>query len=341
MNGEQIWDVQVETLRGGFVESRSRVSVVAVTPTGKVLMRGGNAALPVFWRSAAKFVQALGLVQSGAAAKFGFGAQELALACASHSGGPEHVAVAARMLDLLGLTAADLRCGVHVPLGEPEARALAATGQSPTALHNNCSGKHAGMLATCLIKGWPLHDYNRLHHPLQQQILADLCRVSDIPREQVQTAVDGCGAVVFRTALHGLALAYARLAADALPAPLQEAGQVLRQAITAAPSLIAGAGRLCTDLMEQSHGRLIAKIGADGVYGLGLRSGPLGPCGLALKIEDGNGKLLGPLVCELLSRLQWLTSAELTALHHHHHLPLLNHQQEQVGEVVVRVVPRA
>ena len=131
MNGEQIWDVQVETLRGGFVESRSRVSVVAVTPTGKVVMRGGNAALPVFWRSAAKFVQALGLYQSGAAAKFGFGTQELALACASHSGGPEHVAVAARMLELLGLTAADLRCGVHVPLGEPEARALASHGTVP------------------------------------------------------------------------------------------------------------------------------------------------------------------------------------------------------------------
>ena len=334
------WQVEIETRRGDYVESRSRVSAVALDPRGKALLVAGEPSLPVFWRSAAKFIQALSLFTSGALTRFGFTDAELALACASHSGGDEHVAIVRQMLEKIGATEADLHCGPHSPLGEAQARALASRGPvlgRPTKLHNNCSGKHAGMLASCRAHGFPIADYNRLHHPLQQEILAHFAQVTALPREQIQTAVDGCGAVVFRSPLDALARAYVRLCTDELPAPHRDSGRRIRAAVAAAPELIAGPLRLCTDLSRVTGGRVFGKIGAEGVYGLGVESGPHGPAGLAVKIEDGNGKLLGPLLCALLARLGWLRSEELLGLAAHASLPIRNHQDERVGEIRVQI----
>lgn len=337
MSEPMIWNINIDTLRGGYLESLSRVRAVVVDASGRVIMQAGNAEEPVFWRSTAKFVQALSLFASGAVDRFRFGDRELALACGSHSGGDEHVALAQRMLDLISASASDLHCGPHVPLGPEEAKRLAAEKKTPTKLHNNCSGKHSAMLASCRARGWSLVDYNRHHHPLQQEILAHLSAVSGVDAQHIQQAVDGCGAVVFRTPLIGLARAYARLAGDALPAPHREAGKRLRTAILAAPDLVAGPGRLCTDLMEVSSKNLIAKVGADGVYGLGALHTPDGPCGLAVKIEDGNMRLLSPLVCKLAAALGWLDSAQMEKLQAHWHMPLINHQKELVGDIHVRI----
>jgi L-asparaginase II len=329
--------VTVETTRGGYVESRSRVWVVAQDQAGREILGTGDAEQPVFWRSSAKFVQALSLFTSGAADRFGFTSTELALACGSHAGGPEHVAVAARMLERIGATIDDLHCGPHTPLGSSEARALAASGLLPTKLHNNCSGKHAGMLAACRARGWPLARYNRIDHPLQQEILGHLSTVASVPREQIQTAVDGCGAVVFRTPLGGLATSFRRWAGGELPEPYQAAGERLRCAVTTAPEMVAGPGQLCTDLMRKTGGRLLAKIGAEGVYGLGTSRGPHGAAGLALKIEDGSHKGMGPTVLALLRHLGWIDDGEHEALREHWHSPLLNHQREHVGDIRVRI----
>ncbi len=331
------WNISIDTLRGGYLESLSRVRAVVVDPNGRVLMQAGDPNEPVFWRSTAKFVQALSLFSSGAADRFGFGDRELALACGSHSGGEAHVALAQSMLERISATLDNLHCGPHVPLGPEEAKRLAAEGKSPTKLHNNCSGKHSAMLASCRARGWSLHDYNRHHHPLQQEILAHLSTVSGVDPQHIQQAVDGCGAVVFRTPLIGLARAYARLAGDALPAPHREAGKRLRAAIAAAPDMVGGPGRLCTDLMQVSSNNLIAKIGADGVYGLGAVHTPDGPCGLAVKIEDGNMRLLAPLVCKVAAALGFLSGAQLEKLRAHWHLPVINHQKELVGDVHVRI----
>lgn len=333
-------EVTVETIRGGYVESRSRVWAVALDAEGRELLRAGDTEQPVFWRSSAKFIQALSLFSSGAAERFGFGDEELALACGSHSGGPGQVAVAARMLERIGATVADLHCGPHTPLGPEEAKALAAGGAAPTKLHNNCSGKHAGMLAACRARGWPFAEYNRIHHPLQQEILGSMSAVAGVGRERIQTAVDGCGAAVFRTPLHGIARAFQRWAGGSLPGPHQAAGERLRTAVTTAPEMVAGPGRLCTDLMSRTGGRLLAKIGADGVYGLGTSTGPRGPAGLGLKIEDGGGRGVGPAVCALARRLGWLSDEEHEALRPHWHSPILNHQHEHVGDVVVRVAEK-
>lgn len=329
--------VTVETLRGGLVESTSLVRAVVLPSDASAqsvsLFESGDVQGPAFWRSAAKFIQALSLFHSGALDRFGFTEQELALACASHSGGDAHVAVAAGMLAKLGLPESALHCGPHTPLGSAEAKALQDRGAAPSRLHNNCSGKHSGMLAVCLARGWPIEDYNRIHHPLQQEILRHMSQVTEVPISQIETAVDGCGAVVFRTPLRALALAYLRLLHGNLPEPHRQAGVRILAALRAAPQMVAGAGRLCTNLMEITRGRCVGKVGAEGIYALGAE----GKGGLALKIEDGNSKHTDAVVCLLLSHLGWIDAQEFEALRPHWQQPIFNHQREQVGETRVRI----
>jgi len=329
--------VTVETLRGGLIESISHVRAVVLPADANAhtapTFVSGNEQAPTFWRSAAKFIQALSLFHSGAIDRFGFTEQELALACASHSGADTHVAAAAGMLAKLGLAADALHCGPHTPLGPAEAKVLQDRGEAPSRLHNNCSGKHSGMLAVCLARGWPIADYHRLHHPLQQEILRHMSQITEVPMAQIETAVDGCGAVVFRTPLRALALAYLRLVQGALPEPHREAGTRILSALRGAPQMVAGVGRLCTDLMQITRGRLVGKVGAEGVYALGAE----GRGGLALKIEDGNSKLTDAVVCQLLSHVGWIDAAEHEALRAYWHQPIYNHQRELVGEIRVRI----
>lgn len=333
----QAISVFVETLRGGHVESVSRVRAIVLPvdagPDTAPIFASGDTAAPVFWRSAAKFIQALSLFHSGALERFAFSRDELALACASHSGGDAHVAVAAGMLAKLGLSPDALHCAPHIPLGSPEAKLLAERGAAPTKLHNNCSGKHSGMLAACLARGWPIADYNRLQHPLQQEILHHFSQVTEVPLSQIDTAVDGCGAVVFRSSLRSLALGYLRLVHGTLPEPHRAAGQTILAALRGAPRMVAGEGRLCTSLVEVTGGRFVGKVGADGIYALGAH----GQGSLAIKIEDGNSRVTDAVVCRLAAHLGWLSPAELEVLRPYWHLPVFNHQREQVGESRVRI----
>lgn len=324
----------VEARRGGLLESLHRVSFVAVDAQDRVSCSGGDPELPVFWRSAAKFFQALPVVGSGAADRFGFTAEELAICCGSHDGADEHVETVARILQRIGATAADLHCGPHAPMSEAAARALRQRREEPTRLHNNCSGKHAGMLAVCRARGWPFADYNRLAHPLQQDILGTMSEVTSVPAAHIQTAVDGCGAVVFRTPLVGIARAFRRFAADRLPPPHADAGRRIHEAIRAAPRMVAGAARLCTRLVEVTAGRLVGKVGAEGIYGLGGHG-----LGVAVKIEDGGGRALNPAVCQLARHLGLLDAGEMAALGPLWEVSILNHQKERAGEIAVVIEP--
>ena len=335
MSEAQNWNITIDTFRGGYLESQSAVRAVVVDGNGQILMQAGDPSAPVFWRSTAKFVQALSLFSSGAIDRFSLEPQELALACGSHSGGKQHVAVAKRMLEKISASVDDLHCGPHVPLGPEEAAELAAEHLLPTKLHNNCSGKHAGMLASCRAHGFPLTDYHRNHHPLQQEILAHLSSVSGVRPEHIQTAVDGCGAVVFRTPMVGLARAYARLVGDTLPD--QAAGRTILAAIGQHPELVAGPGRLCTELMSVTRGRLVAKVGADGVYALGTAQSDLGPSALAIKIADGSMRSVNAAVCKVAAALGWLQPGEFEQLHRHYHQPIFNHQKELVGDIRVAI----
>jgi len=258
-----------------------------------VVRQAGDTERPVYARSAVKGLQALPLVASGAAERFGLDDAELALACASHGGQPQHVATAASMLAKAGLDAEVLECGVHWPSNELAARALAAAGQAPCALHNNCSGKHSGFACLgALMAGDAdrarglLRGYVEPYHPVMREIGAALeaatgVRLADAPR-----ATDGCSIPTFGIPLRALAHAFARFGTGAglTPERARAAGR-LRAAVAAAPLMVAGTGRLDTRLMEHFGARLFCKVGAEGVYCAAL---PELGLGIALKMDDGN-----------------------------------------------------
>lgn len=254
--------------------------MAVVDPAGRLVAEAGDPRLVTFWRSAAKAFQAMPLVEDGAADRFEFGSEELALACASHSSEPMHLAVADRMLARLGLGEEALACGPHVPLGPAVAQYVAREGIPLTPRWSNCSGKHAAMLATCLHRGWPPAGYERPDHPLQRRILETVTRWTDTAITQLDLATDGCNTVCYGLPLIGMATAWARFGVATDPAARR-----LREAMMAHPELVAGTGRSCTDLMRAWPGELVVKIGADGIYCAAIPSLGLG---VALKVKSGD-----------------------------------------------------
>jgi L-asparaginase II len=285
--------VLVELWRGAIVESFHRGAFAVVDAGGGVRREGGDIDRPVYPRSAVKGLQALPLVASGAAERFGLADQELALACASHGGQPAHVATAAAMLAKAGLDVGVLECGTHWPSNELAARTLAANDEAPCPLHNNCSGKHAGFACLgALMAGDAdrarglLRGYVEPDHPVMREIGASLeaatgVRLADAPR-----ATDGCSIPTFGIPLRALARAFARFGTGTGLTPERARAAVrLRAAVAAAPSMVAGAGRLDTRLMTHFGARVFCKVGAEGVYCAAL---PELGLGIALKMDDGN-----------------------------------------------------
>jgi L-asparaginase II len=271
---------RVERTRGGIAESVHRVSAAVVDADGRLLAWAGTPDLITFWRSAAKPIQALPLIEDGVLDHYGLGSEELALACASHSSEYVHLAVAERFLARIGCAEDDLACGPHPPLGAAVARDVAEKHTVLTPRWSNCSGKHAGMLALARHHGWPTAGYQVDGHPVQDRLLQAIARWTGVPREQIVLAVDGCGTLCYALPLRGMALAYARLGVSAEPAAV-----AVRHAMLSHPDLIAGEGRLCTDLMRALPGQIIAKIGAEGIYSATVPSAGLG---ITLKVEDGD-----------------------------------------------------
>jgi L-asparaginase II len=290
----------VDALRGHVVESRHRVSVAAVNAAGKLVAWTGDPDLVTYWRSGAKPIQALPLITDGAAAALDMSDAEIAITCASHNGEPRHLEVVEGLLKKVGCTEDDLACGPHRSLAPAVARAMTERGEQPRRIHSNCSGKHAGMLALARFHGWPTADYRRPGHPVQRRILAEVARWTDVPEPRLGQGVDGCGVVSFALPLRNMALAYARLGArdpgpgvrgapspdpgSRSPDPGQAADRIVTS-ILADPFLLAGTGRLCTEVVAGSGGRVLAKIGADGVYCVAI---PESRLGVALKVEDGD-----------------------------------------------------
>jgi len=318
--------VLVEITRGPRVESSHRGHVAVMDPAGNLVHGLGDPEAWVCMRSLAKPFQALAVITTGAAAAFGFGAQELALFSGSLSGQDFQVELATQILAKLGLTPDALQCGTHPPLHRPTAQALAKAGVKPTPLHNTCTGKHAAMLALCVHHGWPLADYLNPAHPAQEMILGAVARMVGFPKHHIQVAIDGCGAPVFYVPLKNIALGYARLAGAQPESP---AG-LLMAAILANPKHIAGDGRLETSVMEALPGKIFAKSGAEGGYGLSLTQGGLG---VAFKIEDGSQRALNPTVVAILEQLGVLTPAAQAALAAFKQPPILNHRKEEVGRI--------
>jgi L-asparaginase II len=323
----------VEVLRDSLVESKHRIHVAVVDADGRLRASGGDPDLVTYFRSAAKPFQALPLVADGAMDRFGITLEELALCCGSHSGEPRHVEAAAAILRKIGLDGEALACGPHPPLHAPTRRDLAETGLEPGRLHNNCSGKHAGMMALARVHGWDPDGYQRPDHPVQGRILAEISRWLDVPYEAIALGTDGCGVVCFGLPLRQMAFAYARLARAARNGEREPTYVV--GAMTSYPEMVAGEGRLCTDLMVQTVGRLFAKVGAEGMYCVGVPGAELG---IALKVEDGSSRALGPAVLACLRQLDLISEEDLGALHAHAYPELVNSRGEVVGQIRPAVV---
>jgi L-asparaginase II len=318
----------VEVTRGRTVESRHRVHI-AIAQAGRGLVAWcGDAARVSYVRSAIKMFQALPLVEDGGLDHFGLTDQELAVCTASHNGEPFHVAAARSILRKAGVPEDALACGPHPPMHSAAASALAAEGHTPRRIHNNCSGKHAGMLALAQLRHWPIDGYHLIDHPMQQRVLATLARWTGVAAERIEVAVDGCGLPTFALPLDSVALACARMASAS--ADRDTASSRVIAAMTVHPEYVAGTERLCTDLMRVTAGRVFAKVGAEGYYCAGVPGRQLG---IALKAEDGAKRASEPALLAALGLLDVLTDAELDALGTYLRPVVLNTRGEHVGEI--------
>ena len=293
----------VEFRRSGLTESVHRGAIAVCTPDGRRSKGLGHPAMPTFMRSAAKPLQALPLITSGAAQRFGLSPAELAATCGSLNGEDFQIEAVTSILAKAGLGTDLLDCGAAWPLHRATYKAMQKAGTKPTALHNPCAGKHAAMLVLCAFYGWPTEDYLSGRHPAQKLILDTVALMSGYPKEQIGIGVDGCGAPVFRMPLVAMAGAYARLAAPeqaGLEPDMAEAIKELMAACLEHPEMIAGTGRICTRIMQAAPGVVLAKAGSEGSYALAL---PEQGLGVALNIEDGGLRALGPAVTEILHEL--------------------------------------
>jgi L-asparaginase II len=315
-------DLLCEFRRAGRVESTHRVSLVAVEKGKPALVRGSVDDV-VFMRSCAKPFQGLSVVESGAADAYGFSPDEIAVICGSHPGEPEHVRAASSILKKSKLTVGHLRCGAHPPSGSKGLRELIRSGKEPTAIHNNCSGKHSGMVAATRFMRASLETYLQPAHPLQKANLRNVARFAAVNPGSIPMGVDGCSAPTFGLPLRAMARAIASFS-SAPGTPKR-----VRDAMMAHPAMV---GRPCVNLMAAAPGRIVAKGGAEGVYLCGF---PGRDAGLALKVEDGNARAWMPVIHAVIRKLGWLDKEDLARLAKAADPVLKNHAGRSVGDVRV------
>jgi L-asparaginase II len=328
-------EILAKVIRGETVESIHRGHLLIIDGEGREIANIGDAEAVAFIRSSAKPFQVLPFLTSGGAERFGFLEAEIALACASHSGERIHTTIAERMLKKIGLAESDLRCGAHLPFNEARAEEMIRAGELPTQLHNNCSGKHAAMLGFAKITGADLKTYDLIENPVQQAILQTIANFTETPANEIPVAVDGCCAPNFALSVRAMAKGFLKLVFP--PAEFNdELREACRRVITAMmnyPELVGGTERLDTLLMSAARGRIISKIGAEGVWLCGVlpSSRWKNGLGIAMKIEDGDDKRARAVISvEVLRRLGIF---EKKTLKDYSPLPIKNRRGESVGRV--------
>jgi L-asparaginase II len=322
----------IQVIRGSRLEAVYRGALAVVDAQGRLVASLGDPGLTTWLRSSAKPFQLTPLVANGGADRLGFSDRELAVMAASHNGEDFHIQAVLGILARIGLDASALQCGAHAPLYPPAARELENTGQPPAALHNNCSGKHSGMLAQCVDRRLPIADYLSPQHPVQITIRQTLAELADVAPDSIDVGIDGCSVPTFALPLHRVALAFARLAdPEAVSEPRRSALRRIASAMMTYPEMVAGTHRLDTDVMRAGQGRIVVKGGAEGYYGIGLLGSP--GLGVALKIEDGNeGRGRNAVVVEVLRQLGALDDRAMAALRRYAVGPTKNHRGLIVGE---------
>lgn len=323
--------ILAEAVRGNWVENRHRGAFIIMDADGQVIASAGDVERPVFPRSAIKSMQALAIFDRHALERFHHSAQELALACASHHGEDAHVEGVSHFLDRMGLSVADLECGAHMPTNSKAREALRAAGEDPSALHNNCSGKHSSMLSVALAMGVPTEGYVTREHAVQKAVRAAVETVIGEGLTEDRCGTDGCSIPTWAAPLRAFALGFARMATGTgLDAGHAAGARALFDAATSHPHLVAGTGHIDTLVMEAFKGRVMQKGGAEGVQCGAIRDKGWG---YALKCDDGNMAASQAMVAALLLRYAEPDAAQRTVLEQFARLSTKNVRGAVVGEL--------
>lgn len=330
----------VHVVRGGHVESVHEGILVVVDDEGNVRATWGDPEWPTFLRSSLKMFQAIPVVESGAADAFGYGPRHLALVCASHNGEPEHVELARDLLFRAGRSESELRCGAHPPAHDSTRREMTRRSERWAAIHNNCSGKHAGMLSVCTRRSWDVSTYLTPEHPLQREIVSVFAEYADLDAAKIPLGIDGCGVPTLYAPIAAFARALARFAgagagrrAHPSMAPHAAAAARLFDAMTSHPELVGGTGRFCTELPRAAGRPLLAKAGAEGFYAVAWREPDGRGVALAAKAAAGDSRSRDFAVTEALLQLGVLSADGAGRLAPFHAGPMKNHAGTVVGKM--------
>ena len=323
--------VLASSVRNKHVEGIHRGAVAVVKATGELLHSIGDPNYQTYLRSAVKMIQAIPVLESGAAERFGFDSAELSICCASHTAAEYHVRTVRGMLEKIGMAEKSLACGGHLPEDTSMRDRLIRAEATPTAIYNNCSGKHTGMLAACLANEWPVEGYLEPDHPLQQQILGLIAEYCGVPSQEIAIGVDGCSLPTYylslQNAARGAAQFMKRAENDGTP------DRRLLQAMSEHPEMVHSEEGYDTVLMRALDGRCYAKRGAMGIMLVGLHTDEHGPIGIAAKMEDGDNKPMPVIITNFLNRLGLLSREELLALEKFRSIPIENWNSIHVGEI--------
>ncbi len=332
-------EILAKAIRGETIESIHRGHLIIIDGDGEIVAQIGNPETITFWRSSAKPFQAMPLLLSGAAERFGFSEKEIALACGSHSGEDFHIETARKMLERAGFTEEDLRCGAHLPFDEKTAEKMICSGEKPTQIYNNCSGKHAAILALAKHIGADIKTYELPENPVQQKVLEVVSAFTDIPENEIKIGIDGCALPNFALPISAMARAFARLVfpPKSFNGKLREASRQIVSSMLNFPEMIGGTKRLDTLIMQATRGKIVSKIGAEGVYLAGVLPNEKWKTGLgiAFKIEDGDDQRARAVVAiELLRQVGILNQSNDEKLREYSPIMIKNRRGDAVGTVV-------
>ena len=329
---KNVSEILLHYTRAGHIENIHRGDVVAVNCEGEIIKAIGNSYLPMFWRSAAKPFQALPFVKNGGLEKYNISEEELAILVSSHSGESNHVALVKGILEKLGLNEDDLECGVMRPLNGKAYKELIKSGEPLTQIHNQCSGKHAQIMALAIMLGVEVKGYSQPQHEAEKLIFKHVAIASKMPEDKLEIGIDGCGVPVFYLPLYNMSLAYARLSTPSKGnwSDYEVAATKIRDAMSHYPQVISGTGRIDCAISEVSKGRIIGKMGSDAVYCIAVKEGNLG---VTFKIEDGDYAAVTPMVIAILKYLDLLTKDEAIELDKQFPPILKNHRGDVIGTI--------
>ncbi len=319
--------------RDHYIESIHYGYVCIVNSSGEVIYNLGDYNTRIFFRSSAKPIQAIPLIQSGAAEALGFSNKEIAIACASHSGQKIHQETVEEILKKLALAEDNLHCGIMTPYSEEENKRLIAQGESPSVFHCSCSGKHSAMLALAKFRGYSVDNYEKKSSPVQKEILETIAEFADAEADSIPVGTDGCGAPIYLLPIQKIALTYAKLSEYAQDKnnTYHHSCKTVFDSMTQYPEMVAGDYEFCTELMQATGSKLIGKVGCEAVYCLGIKKDSLGVC---IKIADGNERAVYPVVIQILRDIGILENSEFSDLKHWYNIMLKNNLNEEIGRII-------